>query len=160
MNMKSTFRPMTRDEEAEAESWRTLYRPAVEAFMAGVQPVASHTHGDYTASLMAYRTGGGRYRSYIFSRAGMSLVAPTGFWMNMWDPDLLEICGLSKTQYEKLPLKDRMAADAKVQAVKYVATEFEMLRDAYWGRPARAKRPGQPRRSRVRRTQSRRATRK
>jgi hypothetical protein len=47
----------------EKESSRRFNRPAVEAFMAGVEPLASCTYGDYTVSLML----GNAFRQFIYS---------------------------------------------------------------------------------------------
>jgi hypothetical protein len=100
----------------------------VTDYYSGVSPIAQCTAGPYT-----HMTFPSRYGLYV--KAGVDRPAPHGLWMGFWDPDLKEVCGLTKSQYARLPLLGKATADAKVQAVKWAPKMFARAFEDFWGVP-------------------------
>ena len=73
------------------------------------------------------------HQIYYILKAQPHHPVPVGRWMDFWDPDIQEIVGLTKSQYEKLDPRKRMEADAQVQLQKYIDREFwdEYAREYY-----------------------------
>lgn len=64
------------------------------------------------------------HQIYYILKSQPHYPVPAGEWMGFWDPDIQEVVGLSKRQYDKLDSQKRMEADAQVQLKKYVDIEF------------------------------------
>lgn len=94
--------------------------------------IAEYTEGPWSAQIVIEDDQSGE--DALFGRKGRYLIynrdfsdqpVPQGYWMDFWDKDLKEICGVrSEKGYLKLTVGERARRNCMVQVRKYIPEQY------------------------------------
>lgn len=99
---------------------------AIRSYKNGKSPIAEVEDDEYKVMITWSGT------LYI-KKSDPSHPVPHEWWMGFWAPDLEEVLGVSKEQYDSSTMEQKAKYDAEVQLKKYVHHEYNELYAKWYG---------------------------
>jgi len=89
--------------------------------------IASAKSGPWEVSVSRHSINSGSIRRFpylVYNHNFSEKPAFSGFWMNFYDKDYMEVHHMSKAKYDMLSDEERAKLDAEIQIKKYIEDEF------------------------------------